>query len=466
MNYEIFNENCLIGMKRIADGTIDAIICDLPFGTTDLPQDKRLPMDEMWTEFKRVTKKNAAIVLFSQMPFGSDLIQANKSMYRYEIIYEKALATGFLNSHKMPTRKHENILVFYRELPTFNPQFTKGKTYKKSEQNTSTKNYRDLNGKPNRESDGWRFPMDILKFRQPFVEGGGGYHPQQKPVDLLEYLIKTYTDEGETVFDATMGSGSTGVAAINTGRKFIGFELDKEFFVIAKARISEAMERREKLFASGKMKVIEKATAELKPYENNPRINDNAVDAVAKSISEFGFKVPIVIDSANVIICGHTRWRAAQVLGLEKVPCIIADDLSEEEIKAFRLVDNKTSELASWAVDDLNKELASLSNCGMESYGFDMTAVEGVDLSPDNFSENFSLDMDKAAERKDFEINFLLHKKQSALVKRAMPKELEELGDESQSRRSGDLIFEIIRQWLEARNDMGTTEETKTTGEN
>ena len=210
------------------------------------------------------------------------------------------------------------------------------------------------------------------------------------------------------------------------------------------------------------MKIVERATAELIPYENNPRINDNAVEAVAKSISEFGFKMPIVIDSANVIVCGHTRLKAARILGLEKVPCVIVDDLSAEEIKAFRLVDNKTSELASWAVEDLNKELASLSNCGMEDYGFDMSEIEGVDISPENFGEDFSLNVDKQEERKEFKISFILHKKQSALVKRAMQEIIEELSDELQSRRSGDLIFEIIRQWLETRN-VGTTDETKKT---
>lgn len=211
------------------------------------------------------------------------------------------------------------------------------------------------------------------------------------------------------------------------------------------------------------MKIIEKTTTELIPYENNPRINDNAVEAVAKSISEFGFKVPIVVDSANIIICGHTRLKAAQFLGLEKVPCVIADDLSEEEIKAFRLVDNKTSELASWAVDDLNKELASLSNCKMESYGFDISAVEGVDISPDNFSDEFSLNVDKAEERKEFTMTFLLHKKQSALVTRAMREIIEGLSDdELKPKRSGDLIFEVIRQWLEVRN-VGTADETQET---
>ena len=214
------------------------------------------------------------------------------------------------------------------------------------------------------------------------------------------------------------------------------------------------------------MKIVERETAELIPYENNPRINDNAVEAVAKSISEFGFKVPIVIDSANVIVCGHTRLKAAQILGLEKVPCVIADDLSAEEIKAFRLVDNKTSELASWAVDDLNKELASLSNCRMESYGFDMSAIEGVDISPDNFSEDFSLSVDKTEERKEFTITFILHKKQSALVTRAMQEIIEGLSDdELKPKRGGDLIFEIIRQWLETKN-VGTTNKTQETAGN
>lgn len=406
--FQIYNEDCLQGLKRITDGAVDMILDDLPFGTTDCEFDKRFPLEQMWEQFKRVTKPNAAIVLFSQMPFGAELIMSNRKMFRHEWIYNKPLAVGYLNAHKMPLRAHENILVFYGALPTYNPQFTQGKPYSKMGGN-NTSNYRHHKS-TRKESDGRRYPLDVLRARQPYCEGGELYHPQQKPVSLLEYLIKTYTNEGETVLDATMGSGSTGVAAVNTGRKFIGFELTEKYFEIAQMRLEQAAVQYEKLFArlrDGGLKIVDKPTAELTPYENNPRINDRAVDAVAKSIAEFGFKVPIVIDSAGVIICGHTRFKAAQKLKLDKVPCIIADDLTADEIKAFRLVDNKTSELASWAIDDLNAELAELSNFNMEGFSFDTNAEEVIYDSPEYFSDNFQM-------------TFRLHKNQAALIQQAM----------------------------------------------
>ena len=450
MSYEIFNENCLSGMKKIADGSVDMILDDLPFGTTDLEVDKPLPFDEMWKAFWRVTKPNAAIVLFSQMPFGSDIIQSARKFFRYEITYQKALPVGHLNSHKMPLRSHENILVFYKSSPTYNPQFTWDKPYKRGH-GINSSNYRTQT-KTEIDSDGRRYPIDILKSKQPFVSGENLCHPQQKPVELLEYLIRTYTNEGETVLDATMGSGSTGVAAVKCGRKFIGFELSRDYFVIAKGRISEMADRQKTLSArlnNVDLKIIEKPTAEILPYENNPRFNDNAVEPVAKSISEFGFKVPIVIDSSGVIICGHTRLKAAQHLGLEKVPCVIADDLSEEQIKAFRIIDNKTSELATWAVDDLNAELATLTDFDMKSFGFDTSAIEGVDISPENFGEDFSLPTETNAERKEFQITFLLHKKQSNLIRKAINQVGEPTETFGNTNRLGNLLYEIVRQWTE-----------------
>ena len=454
MSYEIFNEDCLEGMKRIPDGSVDMILDDLPFGTTALEVDKPLPFDEMWKEFWRVTKPNAAIVLFSQMPFGSDLIQSARKFFRYEIIYQKALPTGHLNSHKMPMRIHEDILVYYRALPTYNPQFTWDKPYKR-EHGINSLNYQ-TQIKTATNSDGRRYPVDILKAKQPFVSGENLYHPQQKPVELLEYLIRTYTNEGETVLDATMGSGSTGVAAVKCGRKFIGFELSRDYFVTAKGRISEMVNRQETLSArlnSNNLKIVEKPTAELLPYENNPRFNDNAVAPVAKSISEFGFKVPIVIDSSGVIICGHTRFKAAQQLGLEKVPCVIADDLSEEQIKAFRIIDNKTGELATWAIDDLNAELATLTDFDMKSFGFDTNAIEGVDISPDKFSEDFSLPTETNAERNEFQITFVLHKKQSKLIRKAINQVGEPAETFGNTNRLGNLLYEVVRQWTELKNE-------------
>ena len=235
--------DCLELMKEIPDGSVDMILTDLPYGITAASFDVRIPFEPMWEQFKRVTKFNAAILLFSQMPFGSDLIQSNKKMFRYEWIWEKSLGVGFLNAKKMPLRCHENILVFYAALPTYNPQFTKGKPFKCARR-TFSANY--ANQKPTVQiSDGRRYPRDCVKINQP----PENFSPQQKPTDLLEYLIKTYTNEGETVLDATMGSGSTGVACVNTGRKFIGFEKEQNFFEIAQKRIDEVLaKKRQGLF--------------------------------------------------------------------------------------------------------------------------------------------------------------------------------------------------------------------------
>lgn len=241
--YEIYNEDCLEGMKRIADGTVDCILTDLPYGITDCAFDVRIPFAPMWEQFKRVTKRNAAIVLFSQMPFGAELIMSNRKMFRYEIIWEKSLGVGFLNAKKMPLRCHENILVFYQQLPTYNPQFTQGKPYRQIHNDNFTKNYGSQGQKIFNNEDGRRYPRDNIYF--PLLLGGReNIHPQQKPVDLLEYLIKTYTNAGELVLDATMGSGSTGVACANTGRRFIGFETETKFYDIAKKRIDEALAKK------------------------------------------------------------------------------------------------------------------------------------------------------------------------------------------------------------------------------
>ena len=235
--------DCLELLKDVPDGSVDMILTDLPYGLTQAPFDKRIPFEPMWEQFKRVTKRNAAIVLFSQLPFACDLINANRKFFRYEWIWEKSLGVGYLNAKKMPLRCHENILVFYQALPTYNPQFAQGKPYV-NDVKTSTLNY----GKCNRTvtiSDGRRYPRDIVKFYQVGnFNHTENYHPQQKPTDLLEYLIKTYTNEGETVLDATMGSGSTGVACVNTGRDFIGFEKEQNFFDIAQKRIDEALAKK------------------------------------------------------------------------------------------------------------------------------------------------------------------------------------------------------------------------------
>ena len=244
---ELYNEDCIEGMKRIPDGSVDLILDDIPFGTTQCYFDKRLPLEQMWEQFLRVTKHNAAILLFSQMPFGAELIMSNKKMFRYEWVWAKSLGVGFLNANRMPLRCHENILVYYRALPTYNPQFTKGKPYIYTHEPRESRhsNYKKLPTKYSKSNlDGRRYPRDVLHFKST-VGIETRYHPQQKPVALLEYLIRTYTNAGETVLDATMGSGSTGVACVNTGRNFIGFELDTDIFNTASERIEAALAAKE-----------------------------------------------------------------------------------------------------------------------------------------------------------------------------------------------------------------------------
>lgn len=253
-DYQIFNEDCISGMSKLDAGSVDAIICDPPFATTDCAWDLRLPMQEMWEQFNRVTKENAAIVLFSQLPFAVDLINANRKMFRYEWTWVKPKACGFLNANKMPLRAHENILVFYRKLPTYNPQFHKGKAYERLQQAEPRDRQRVYQGRGANftKNDGNHYyPHDVIKFTQPVANSKREprVHPTQKPVDLMEFLVKTYTNERELVLDATMGSGSTGVACMNSRRRFIGFETDAKFFELSRQRLDRALvERAQRLF--------------------------------------------------------------------------------------------------------------------------------------------------------------------------------------------------------------------------
>ena len=198
----IYNEDCLQGMKRIPDGSVDAIICDLPYGTTRNQWDSIIPLDALWHEYRRVTKPNAAIVLFSQQPFTSALVMSNPEMFRYEWIWEKEAGTGFLNANKMPLKIHENVLVFYRDLPTYNPIMRKGfspYTHFSKGGKTST-NYGEHHEYITK-SNGERFPIDILFFPRD----RDGFHPTQKPVDIIRYFISTYTDVGGGNFGQLYG---------------------------------------------------------------------------------------------------------------------------------------------------------------------------------------------------------------------------------------------------------------------
>ena len=233
--------DCLELMKDIPDGSIDMVLTDPPYGTTACKWDSVIPFEPMWAELKRIIKPNGAIVLFGSQPFTSALIMSNVKMFKYEWVWQKTMAGNFFNANKEPMKKHENILVFYKKPPQYNPQMSYGKPY--SEKKERQRYYgafareKTTSIKPT-INKGTRYPSTVQLFSNGNNKNNG--HPTQKPVPLMEYLIKTYTNEGETVLDFTMGSGSTGVAAKNLNRNFIGIELDEKYFEIAKKRIEEA----------------------------------------------------------------------------------------------------------------------------------------------------------------------------------------------------------------------------------
>ena len=235
--------DCLELMKDIPDGSIDMILADLPFGTTRNQWDKIIPFDLLWSEYNRIIKDNGAIVLFSQLPFTAKLVMSNQRFFRYEWIWQKTKCSGFMNAKKMPLKQHENILVFYKKLPTYNPQgIKKGVSIKTGRSRKgNSRNYGKTGcGNPDYIQTVSNYPKDILCFSNP--SNKRHLHPNQKPVDLLEYLVKTYTNPGDVVLDNCMGSGSTCVAAVNTNRHYIGFELDEQYFNIAQERILKAQQ--------------------------------------------------------------------------------------------------------------------------------------------------------------------------------------------------------------------------------
>ena len=229
--------DCLERMKEIKDGSVDMVLTDPPYGTTACKWDSVIPFEPMWEQLKRITKRNGAIVMTANEPFTSSLITSNLKNFRYRLVWEKTVPTGHLNANRMPMKWHEDAVVFYQSLPTYNPILRSGKGYSVSLSNVHSKNYGKQRNVGKAENDGSQYrPKDIIG---PFKNhnGRGKVHPTQKPVALMEYLIKTYTNEGETVLDFTMGSGTTGVACKNLNRSFIGIEMDDKYFEIARERI-------------------------------------------------------------------------------------------------------------------------------------------------------------------------------------------------------------------------------------
>lgn len=229
-------------MKDIPANSVNMVLCDLPYGTTGRNKwDVVIPFEPLWNEYLRISKDNATIVLFANGMFTAKLMLSNKSMWRYNLIWQKTQPTGFLNAKRMPLRNHEDICVFYNKLSVYYPQKTYGNTRKVStaehkKNSKMTTNYRDYNYTTYDSTE--RYPKSVVTF--PKDTQKEALHPTQKPVALLEYLIKTYTNDGQLVLDNCMGSGSTGVACVNTNRNFIGIEQENTYFEIAKKRIEEA----------------------------------------------------------------------------------------------------------------------------------------------------------------------------------------------------------------------------------
>ena len=239
---KIYNEDCLEGMKKIEDKSIDMILCDLPYGTTQCKWDTVIPFEALWEQYRRLIKNSGVIALFGSEPFTSRLICSNLKEFKYNWIWQKNKCTGFLNAKKQPLNDHETISVFYKKQCTYNPQMTTAeKVYKRGfVVRDKDKNIQQSDNYGEQKSflqvdNGLRYPKRIQYFDNNFTRDQ--LHPTQKPVPLFEYLIKTYTNEGETVLDNCMGSGTTAVACINTNRNYIGFELSEEYCKIAERRI-------------------------------------------------------------------------------------------------------------------------------------------------------------------------------------------------------------------------------------
>ncbi len=229
----IYCMNCLDGLPLLPERGIDLILTDLPYGKTGNAWDTVIDLDRLWLQFKRVIRPNRAIVLTAQCPFDKVLGLSNRAWLKYEWIWEKSRATGFVHAKHAPLKAHENVLVFYKGLPPYHPQFTKGKPYVSISGTRFQRNFGKFVGPVVTRNDGFRYPRSVLRFPSEFKP----LHPTQKPVGLFEYLIRTYTNPGDLVLDCCMGSGTTAIACLNTNRRFIGFELDPEYCRLAVERI-------------------------------------------------------------------------------------------------------------------------------------------------------------------------------------------------------------------------------------
>jgi len=256
---KLYNQDCKELLDELPDESIDLMIQDPPYGVTQNEWDKPINLVKLWPQWERVIKPNGAIIFTSQQPFTTDLIASNRKLFKYDMIWEKSIATGFLNANRMPLRAHEIVLVFYRQLPTYNPQKYKleGRpSFKKGNKARGSKNYGEFNHEMDIGSkDGSRFPRSVftVDYENSFFDSSFDtvqkmIHPTQKPIDLFRYLIQTYSSEGETVFDGYSGSGTCAAACIESKRQFIGTELNPDYYAGACQRILNHS-KQTKLFA-------------------------------------------------------------------------------------------------------------------------------------------------------------------------------------------------------------------------
>jgi len=237
MDSKLILAECIEEMKKIKKESIDMILCDLPYGTTQCSWDSIIPFKDLWEQYERIIKLNGAIVLTASQPFTSNLVMSNPKLFRYSLVWEKSKSTGYLNSKKMPMRAHEDILVFYKKLPTYNPQMVQGTPYDKGTAHRPTQVYRKQKGEIHvKNEDGLRFPRSVQYFKTAESEGKV-YHPTQKPIAMFEWLIKTYSNENDIILDNCIGAGTTAIAAIRTNRKYIGIEINEEYYKISLERI-------------------------------------------------------------------------------------------------------------------------------------------------------------------------------------------------------------------------------------
>ena len=235
---ELYHGDCLTILPTLSDNSVDMLLVDLPYGTTACKWDSIISLDKLWEQYNRICKENAAMVFTSAQPFTTVLASSNLVNLKYEWIWEKPQGTNPMNAKVMPLKSHENILVFYRKKPTYNPQMWYSTPYTGfvSDSAKIGEVYGKQQSKHRDNPEGSRYPKTVLRYKQE-----KGLHPTQKPVGLMEYLIKTYTNEGDTVLDNTMGSGTTGFACLNTNRNFVGIESDEKYFNIAQDRLNNPL---------------------------------------------------------------------------------------------------------------------------------------------------------------------------------------------------------------------------------